>query len=134
MEESQNNYLHSLEDGEELVDYSKNIVYPPLKKQSTSDEFIYRLYHKKQLGDIKKALGNKCTFIQHITGKKGSEKEYLIQINMRNTSGGVDRITYNLGTPFNNITPENYKDLLTMLQKGEYENGSEGTLQTTKRK
>lgn len=128
MEEVQNNYLENIEEGGEPTDWSKKIHYTPLKKESANDEFIYRLYHKKQLGDIKKALGRKCTFISHITGKSGSEAEYLIQINIKNASGGTDRITYNVGTPFNNITPEKYKELLTMLQKGEYENGSEETL------
>lgn len=81
-------------------------------------------FHKTWLGRIRKELGSKCSYISHVS-KKG---EYYLKVVIKNTSGGNDTITYKLQGAPDTLTSNDYQALLTMLKKGEYEQGSKKSL------
>lgn len=98
------------------------------KKRITTKEALAVNFHKNWLSKIRNAMGSKLTYISHVT--KGGE--YFIKVNLTNSSGGKDRITYKLGGSPDTLTSKDYQSLLTMLKKGEYDTGSKEPLPDTK--
>lgn len=93
---------------------------------------LMSLFHKSWLGFIKKSLGSDCTFISHVSAMVKGEEQYLIKVCLRNETGGRDKVTYNVGTHFDNITEKYYETLLQRIKNRDYKDeGSEAILPST---
>ena len=88
-------------------------------------------FHKSWLKKIRKTLGSKCTFLSFSKKRNGKNEENFILVNLKNTSGGVDKIKYKLQVTPNQLTDSDYSTFLSMLIKGDYEQRSTESLQPT---
>lgn len=89
---------------------------------------IITYFHKSWLNRIKNSLGSDCTYITHLNRTSGSKKGYYLVVHLKNETGGIDKVTYNLGTHPNNISSEDYEAFLKMLKNREYVRGSREVL------
>lgn len=97
-------------------------------KRVNQKALVAASFHKTWLTRIRKALGSRCTYISHYKTKN----EYFIKVKMKNSIGGIDTISYKLQGQPDTLTSKDYQSLLTMLNKGEYEQGSTRTLSDIK--
>lgn len=102
-----------------------------IRNNDKQEQFIISLFHKNWLKRIKQELGKRCTFISHVTRKRDGKDEYLLSVYLNNETGGKDKITYKLGIHPDRLSGKDYEALLTMIKKGEYEQGSTDVLSNT---
>lgn len=73
------------------------------------------LYHREWITKIKKSLGSKCIFLQHVRrNHQDKEDEYFLEARFA-VKGGKKRITFKIeGTP-SDVSNQNYLDLQQQL-------------------
>ena len=82
-------------------------------------------YHKSMLNKLKDSIDG-CTHVIHV---RDVNDNYFIKFHVENSKGGVDKVSYKLGTHPNNLKESDYNELITKVNNKEYARKSDGVLQ-----